>query len=238
MDPTHFSAVRHYYQQTVEFLLDDRALINFPEINKTDVHTFRDTYSTSAFVCRYPHCVFSTDGFQSPSQRAKHESQHQRRFRCAHPSCVNFTTGFVTQNLLKRHNERYHPASAECPSLVESLATAVEITRQRNTSPVTPTEQYATLQVNRMDIGSLQPSALQQNQVKSPVQQIAAFAPQDRLNSTTPTTFDMQDRRNLQPTVSYWSVPEQTDFPALLRHFGTDWHGIAKFMTSKTHIMV
>jgi hypothetical protein len=65
-----------------------------------------------------------------------------------------------------------------------------------------------------------------------------SFTGQDRLDSSAPTSFDSQDRRNPQQTSSYWSVPEQTDFPALLRHFGTDWHGIAKFMTSKTHIMV
>jgi hypothetical protein len=41
-----------------------------------------------------------------------------------------------------------------------------------------------------------------------------------------------------QATSSYWSVPESTDFPALLRYFGTDWHGIAKHMTTKSHIMV
>lgn len=63
------------------------------------------------------------------------------------------------------------------------------------------------------------------------------FPTQER-DSATPMSFDAQDRRNPQHTSSYWSVPEQTDFPDLLRHFGTDWHGIAKFMTSKTHIMV
>jgi hypothetical protein len=63
------------------------------------------------------------------------------------------------------------------------------------------------------------------------------FAAQERLDAAS-TSSEGQDRRNLQQTSSYWSVPEQTDFPALLRHFGTDWHGIAKFMTSKTHIMV
>jgi hypothetical protein len=65
------------------------------------------------------------------------------------------------------------------------------------------------------------------------------FPSQERLGSAPPTNFDSpQDRRNIQQTSSYWSVPEQTDFPALLRHFGTDWHGIAKWMTTKTHIMV
>ncbi len=122
MDPTHFSAVRHHYQQTAESLLDDRAVVTFPEINKKDLQAFRDTYGASAFVCRYLHCVFSTDGFESSSHRAKHESQHQRRYCCAHSSCVYFTTGFATGNLLKRHNEKYHPAIAKGPSLADIIA--------------------------------------------------------------------------------------------------------------------
>jgi hypothetical protein len=70
-----------------------------------------------------------------------------------------------------------------------------------------------------------------------PVQQ--PYQPQDRPESATPLSFDApQDRRSTPQTSSYWSVPETTDFPVLLRHFGTDWHAIAKFMTSKTHIMV
>ncbi|RDW88028.1 hypothetical protein BP6252_00060 [Coleophoma cylindrospora] len=65
------------------------------------------------------------------------------------------------------------------------------------------------------------------------------FQAQERIGSAPPGGLEsQQDRRNVQQTSSYWSVPEQTDFPALLRHFGTDWHGIAKWMTSKTHIMV
>ncbi|PBP23800.1 myb-like DNA-binding domain-containing protein [Diplocarpon rosae] len=61
----------------------------------------------------------------------------------------------------------------------------------------------------------------------------------ERAEPAAPVTFDaQQDRRTTQQTSSYWSVPEQTDFPALLKHFGTDWHGIAKWMTSKTNIMV
>ncbi len=39
-------------------------------------------------------------------------------------------------------------------------------------------------------------------------------------------------------TSSYWSVPDQQVFPKLIAHFGTDWNGIANWMTTKTHIMV
>jgi hypothetical protein len=122
MDPTVFSAIRYHYQRTTEFLLDDKALVTFPEISNKDLQGFREIYGGSAFVCRYLHCVFSTDGFESTSQRAKHESQHQRRFRCAYSSCFSFSTGFVTRNLLNKHNERYHPAIVEGPSLAASLA--------------------------------------------------------------------------------------------------------------------
>jgi hypothetical protein len=46
------------------------------------------------------------------------------------------------------------------------------------------------------------------------------------------------DRRSqLQPS-SYWSVSETTDFPNLLRSFGTDWQAIAHHMKTKTMVMV
>jgi hypothetical protein len=122
MDPTHFSTIRYHYQHTTESLLDNTALVMFPEINSKDLQAFRETYGSSAFVCRYLHCAFSTDGFDSSSQRAKHESQHQRLFRCAYSSCVYFPSGFVTRNLLNKHNELYHSAIVEGPGLAESLA--------------------------------------------------------------------------------------------------------------------
>ncbi|CAG8138549.1 unnamed protein product [Penicillium olsonii] len=42
---------------------------------------------------------------------------------------------------------------------------------------------------------------------------------------------------SFQPT-SYWSVPEQRDFPALLGHFGRDFEGISGWMKTKTTVMV
>jgi hypothetical protein len=40
-----------------------------------------------------------------------------------------------------------------------------------------------------------------------------------------------------QPS-SYWSVPEATEFPSLLRSFGSDWAAIATHMRTKTAVMV
>ncbi|KAM5441674.1 hypothetical protein MferCBS31731_003355 [Microsporum ferrugineum] len=42
---------------------------------------------------------------------------------------------------------------------------------------------------------------------------------------------------SLQPT-SYWSVPEQRDFPELVAHFGKDFEAISQFMKTKTPTMV
>ncbi|KAB8264632.1 hypothetical protein BDV32DRAFT_117323 [Aspergillus pseudonomiae] len=55
----------------------------------------------------------------------------------------------------------------------------------------------------------------------------------------TPTTSRQSEvgYGSLQPT-SYWSVPEQRDFPQLLAHFGRDFEGISNFMKTKTTVMV
>ncbi|KAI9710439.1 MAG: hypothetical protein M1812_007407 [Candelaria pacifica] len=47
-----------------------------------------------------------------------------------------------------------------------------------------------------------------------------------------------QQQQKTAATSSYWSVPDQQVFPKLIAHFGTDWNGIANWMTTKTHIMV
>ncbi|KAB5583610.1 hypothetical protein GE09DRAFT_305693 [Coniochaeta sp. 2T2.1] len=44
--------------------------------------------------------------------------------------------------------------------------------------------------------------------------------------------------RTPQQASSYWSVSETTDFPGLLRAFGTDWSAIATHMQTKTAVMV
>jgi hypothetical protein len=44
--------------------------------------------------------------------------------------------------------------------------------------------------------------------------------------------------RTPQQASSYWSVSEATDFPGLLRAFGTDWSKIANHMQTKTATMV
>jgi hypothetical protein len=114
----------------------------YPNIDKKDLQAFRDTYGTSAYIYRFLHCVFSSDGFESSSRRAKHESQHQQRFRYAHSTCVHFARGFISRNLLNKHNENYHSVIVEGPSLAESLAPAPAIFQSGMVPDYIPLEMF------------------------------------------------------------------------------------------------
>jgi hypothetical protein len=195
MDLTHFSAIRYHYQRTTEFLLDDKALVTFPEISNKDRQDFREIYGGSAFVCRYLHCVFSTDGFESPSHRAKHESQHQRRFRCAYSSCFSFLTGFVTRNLLNKHNERYHPAIMEGPSLAESLALPQRAPQSMTAGmnpqqPLMLQQQMAAMRQQNQSMTA----GISSRQQLIHQQQLAAMRP--------PRQNQMQQRNNMQQNIA------------------------------------
>ncbi|CCD50121.1 similar to NACHT domain protein [Botrytis cinerea T4] len=128
MDPTHLSAIGLHFQRTIESLLGSNALTEFPNINQRDIQILRETYGASVFLCRYLNCVRNVDGFETSSQRDKHESHHQRRYQCAHLSCAYYTRGFVTRALLNKHNKKYHSPNMneESPSLAEILATRTE----------------------------------------------------------------------------------------------------------------
>lgn len=66
---------------------------------------------------------------------------------------------------------------------------------------------------------------------------LAPLVPASTRAAISPKPSRSQTRSAAQ-TSSYWSVPETTIFPQLLDSFGTDWHAIAAYMTSKTHVMV
>ncbi|TGO32628.1 hypothetical protein BHYA_0301g00120 [Botrytis hyacinthi] len=128
MDPTHFSAIGHHFQRTIESLLGTNSPTAFPNIKQMDIEVLRETYGASVFICRYVNCVRNVDGFETSSQRDKHESHHQRRYQCAHLSCAYFTIGFVTRALLNKHNKKYHSLATneELPSLAKILAPKTE----------------------------------------------------------------------------------------------------------------
>ncbi|KAF8865135.1 hypothetical protein BDZ45DRAFT_474377 [Acephala macrosclerotiorum] len=123
-DPTYFSTVFHYYQSTVELLLEPRAPERFPDIYAQQLQAFAETFGPSAFVCRHTRCSRTTQGFDSIKQRASHEASHERKFRCADPSCVSFSTGFATKAAINRHNQKYHAVIESHISLSQTISNA------------------------------------------------------------------------------------------------------------------
>jgi hypothetical protein len=179
-------------------------MVTFPEISEKDLQGFRDTYGVSAFVCRYLHCAFSSDGFESLAKRAKHESQHQRKFRCAHPSCVYFTYGFATRSLLNTHNEKYHPAIAEGPSLAESLA------------PLLPTEEPTAPFINDQH-ATVHPDFLQLPGVLSAPAPVPGQPPPQAVNTPFYTSISYRSLTFSSPIYLTGSLLASDIFPYTIR---------------------
>lgn len=75
--------------------------------------------------------------------------------------------------------------------------------------------------------------------------QYDAKAARERQRARRTSKLSSDEEGHLQPrqmqndlTTSYWSRPEQTDFPGLLRRFGSNWQAIAEHLKTKTPVMV
>jgi hypothetical protein len=135
-DSTQFSSARHHYQLTVELLLSPDALLRFPGIDANIHRRFVENYADSAFVCRFVHCSFSSNGFPNIQERSQHESRHQRKYRGQQPKCFS-STGFASNAQLTRQNDKYHPVITNEASLTEAIK-ALTIEDHRNKSSWRP----------------------------------------------------------------------------------------------------
>lgn len=81
-------------------------------------------------------------------------------------------------------------------------------------------------------------------QPMTPLQQQPPTLPTTPVTQPPPSTptpkKDKGERteKSVAQTSSYWSVPEQSDFPHLLASFGTNWAKISERLASKTTVMV
>ena len=69
-----------------------------------------------------------------------------------------------------------------------------------------------------------------------PLQYTPIPEPQSQPGQSQPQ--QQQQTKNVPQTSSYWSVPEQNEFPRLLEIHGTDWQQIANGLKNKTAVMV
>lgn len=84
------------------------------------------------------------------------------------------------------------------------------------------------------------PPSLRPEPIAPPQSTIATFEFGPPAPAPTPSAPEPEASGRATPAAasSYWSVVEQSDFPKLLRSFGTDWPAIAQHMTTKTATMV
>lgn len=84
------------------------------------------------------------------------------------------------------------------------------------------------------------PPSLRPEPIAPPQSTIATFEFGPPAPAPAPSAPEPEPSGRATPAAasSYWSVVEQSDFPKLLRSFGTDWPAIAQHMTTKTATMV
>ena len=101
--------------------------------------------------------------------------------------------------------------------------------------------------ITEKPVSQTQPMVPQQQQLQQPQQppppqplQYAQISEQQSQppQQQPPPPPPPQPPRSANQTSSYWSVPEQNEFPRLLELYGTDWQQIANGLKNKTAVMV
>lgn len=110
----------------------------------------------------------------------------------------------------------------------------VQIQSVLTARPPAPQQQQQQPPQQVMSDAVLPPQTPQQ----TPLVRTPAHTPQPGQRPPSSTPKKEKDKAGLAATSSYWSVPEQTDFPHLLASFGTNWGAISSRLASKTTVMV
>ncbi|KAI5925478.1 hypothetical protein F4810DRAFT_700050 [Camillea tinctor] len=108
-----------------------------------------------------------------------------------------------------------------------------------NTAPVPPVAMQATFQPTQpLMTPERGPPPAPLSEVMAPPPLRPEPPPQPTMSMLDMGQSPLSDRKSNTQASSYWSVPETTDFPSLLRSFGSDWAAIAGHMRTKTAVMV
>jgi hypothetical protein len=108
------------YQNTVQLLLDSES---YPGLSRKELETFKTTYRTEAYTCRYSRCPRAFNGFKSDQLRCQHENDvHRQSLKCTVPEC-KFGLSFASNRALKSHIQKYHslPSTKNYPQSIRRL---------------------------------------------------------------------------------------------------------------------
>jgi hypothetical protein len=80
-------------------------------ISPTILRAFQESYASTAFRCRFPHCDRLSLGFATAELRLEHEAVHVQRVYCQTSSCPYARIGFATKSALNAHTRKHHSRS-------------------------------------------------------------------------------------------------------------------------------
>jgi hypothetical protein len=107
-DRTLFSFLAHKYESAILHLLAQHEVAG---IAPAILQAFQQSYASTAFRCRFPHCDRLSLGFATAELRLEHENVHIRRVYCQTVPCQYSRIGFATRNALNAHTRKHHSQS-------------------------------------------------------------------------------------------------------------------------------
>lgn len=104
-DRTLFSRLTVEFEKSVLCLLSQESVDGLP---KDKLESFKSSYASTAFQCRYPFCPNRTASFASAQLRGQHEATHVRRIYCQVSTCQWSRIGFKNKSGLDNHVRTNH----------------------------------------------------------------------------------------------------------------------------------
>ncbi|CAN9372932.1 unnamed protein product [Alternaria alternata] len=111
-DRTLFSLLAHKYESAIVHLLAQHEITGIAPMT---LRAFQQSYVSTAFRCRFPHCDRLSLGFATVELRLEHEAVHIRRVYCQTESCQYSRIGFAKRSALNGHTRKHHGQSNILP---------------------------------------------------------------------------------------------------------------------------
>ncbi|KAH3951684.1 hypothetical protein HBI56_079460 [Parastagonospora nodorum] len=207
-DHTLFSRLAHKYESAVTYLLAQNEVEGIP---LATLRAFQQSYSSTAFRCRFPHCDRLSLGFATTELRLKHEASHIQRVYCRTLSCQYSRIGFAKKKALDAHTRKHHgkshvlliPAKVRRATDDEVETGPTSTVRQMSvSSPI-----HAPLSQGTINVQAREHERLQQQAQQQPNVQASQSRQEDMINQFAKRLMDTckdDVRRIFQEDVQSW----------------------------------
>ncbi|KIW15876.1 hypothetical protein PV08_05926 [Exophiala spinifera] len=119
-DPTVMSLGLRNFQLFLETMIEDCEKSSHAQ--ECHCEKLKNMYGASIFRCKWPLCLSNSTGFNSSSEKKRHEqSAHRGRFICSEASCQYHYFGFSSSNQLAKHKSAVHVPKSQVSGSSEEL---------------------------------------------------------------------------------------------------------------------